>query len=156
MCTGRLRARVSSAQAVAVAQQYRHRFAFEKRSDDGSAKGNAAETKHDSDFVWGVVFEIDAAQKQALDRAEGLGRGYSEKRVTVIDKSQRSYVCVMYSAEPSHIVMDKPYGWYKHFVVEGARQHSLPEEYINQHLAAHADKQDPDAQRDARNRTIAC
>jgi gamma-glutamylcyclotransferase len=81
MCSERLRARVSSAKAVTVAQLYRHRFAFEKKSDDGSAKGNAAETKRDSDFVWGVVFEVDPAQKSGLDKAEGLGHGYAEKPV---------------------------------------------------------------------------
>jgi gamma-glutamylcyclotransferase (GGCT)/AIG2-like uncharacterized protein YtfP len=156
MCTGRLRGRVSSAKAVAVAQLYGHRFAFEKRSNDGSAKGNAGETKRDSDFVWGVVFDIDPAQKPDLDRAEGLGHGYSEKMVTVTDKAHKRYECVMYYAQSSHLVSDQPYSWYKRFVVEGALQHSLPQDYIDQHLAAPADKQDPDKARDARKRKIAC
>lgn len=156
MCTGRLRDRVSSAKAVAVAQLYGHRFAFEKRSNDGSAKGNAAETKRDSDFVWGVVFDIDLAQKPDLDRAEGLGHGYSEKMVTVTDRTDKRYECVMYYAQPNHWVSDQPYSWYKRFVVEGAVQHSLPQEYIDQHLGAPADKQDPDKARDARKRKIAC
>jgi gamma-glutamylcyclotransferase len=62
----------------------------------------------------------------------------------------------MYYAQPSHIVADQPYSWYKRFVVEGARQHSLPQEYIDQHLAAPADKQDPDKGRDSRKRKITC
>jgi|HubBroStandDraft_4_1064222.scaffolds.fasta_scaffold67617_2 gamma-glutamylcyclotransferase len=95
MCTGRLRGRVSSAKAVPVAQLYGHRFAFEKGSNDGSAKGNAGETKRDSDFVWGVVFDIDPAQKPELDREEGIGHGYSEKMVTVTDKTHKRYECVM-------------------------------------------------------------
>ena len=156
MCTGRLTARVGSAKFIAVAQLFQHRFAFEKKSDDYSAKGNAAETKLDSDLVWGVVFDIDPAQKPNLDRAEGLGHGYAEKKVTVTDQTQQSYECVMYYAQPSHIIADRPYSWYKRFVTEGARQHSLPQEYIDQHLEAHADKQDLDKQRDARKRAIKC
>jgi hypothetical protein len=156
MCTGRLRARISSAKAITVAQLYRHRFAFEKKSNDGSAKGNAAETKHDSDFVWGVVFEVDPAQKPDFDKAEGSGHGYAEKTVSVTDKSHKSYDCVMYYAQPSHIVADQPYSWYKRLVVEGARRHALPQEYIDQHLATPPDKQDPDKRRDARKRKIAC
>ncbi len=62
----------------------------------------------------------------------------------------------MYYAQPSHLVSDQPYSWYKRFVVEGALQHSLPQDYIGQHLAAPADKQDPDKARDTRKRKIAC
>ena len=156
MCTGRLRARVSSAMPVAVARLSGYRFAFEKRSTDGSAKGNAAETGRESDAVWGVVFDIDTAQKPALDDAEGLGHGYGEKAITVTDKSSQSYECVMYYAQPSHIVVDQPYDWYKRFVVDGARQHVLPPEYISQHLAAPPAKADANNVRDARNRRITC
>jgi hypothetical protein len=46
-----------------------------------------------------------------------------------------------------------PYKWYKTFVVEGARQHGLPQYYIdaiNQVVAI----DDPDVQRDSKNRSI--
>jgi gamma-glutamylcyclotransferase len=156
MCTGRLRGRVSSARPVAVAQLLRHRFAFEKRSDDGSAKGNAANTGRESDVVWGVVFDIDPVQKPDLDHAEGLGHGYDEKTVTVTDKSNQGHECAMYYAQLSHVVMDQPYCWYKRFVVDSAQQHGLPQEYIDEYLAAPPAKNDADKQRDARNWRITC
>lgn len=157
MCTGRLRARVPSAQPVAVAQLLQHRFGFEKLSNDGSAKGNAFFTGRESDVVWGVVFDIDPKQKPALDNAEGLGHGYGEKQVTVTDRSGRRCDCVMYYAEPSHLVAGRgPSSWYKRFVVEGARQHGLPPEYVDQQLAAPPASEDPNRPRDARNRRIIC
>ncbi|HKW19463.1 MAG TPA: gamma-glutamylcyclotransferase family protein, partial [Terriglobales bacterium] len=75
MCTGRLRARVPSARPVFVTQLRCHTLKFQKRSQkDGSAKADAEHTGRESDVVWGVVFEIDAAQKQHLDEAEGCKR----------------------------------------------------------------------------------
>jgi hypothetical protein len=49
----------------------------------------------------------------------------------------------------------RPYSWYKRFVVDGARQHGLPEEYVNI-TAAMPDVDDHDRDRDRRNRSIAC
>jgi gamma-glutamylcyclotransferase len=48
-----------------------------------------------------------------------------------------------------------PYSWYKRFVVEGARQHNLPADYIARIEAIRA-IEDPDARRDTRNRVIQC
>ena len=62
----------------------------------------------------------------------------------------------MYYADPKHIdATRQPYSWYKRFVVEGARQHALPGEYIDV-IDAMPTKQDPDRERDKRNRAIAC
>src|SRR5215475_9588290 len=86
MCTGRLRARVPSTIAVGKCFLRRSRFRLNKRSDDrfgGSAKGNIEETNIETDLVWGVLFEFNAAEKHLLDEAEGLGSGYNEKLVQV-------------------------------------------------------------------------
>jgi AIG2-like family len=82
--------------------------------------------------VWGVVFEIDPAEKASLDRHEGLGDGYIEKQITVTDVDCNKHSVFMYAAERSHIDAKlAPYFWYKRFFVEGARQHRLPMDYIN-------------------------
>jgi gamma-glutamylcyclotransferase len=61
----------------------------------------------------------------------------------------------MYVAEETHIVSGlKPYSWYKHFVLEGAREHGVPAEYVMLIEVMPADE-DPDRDRDAENRRLA-
>jgi hypothetical protein len=49
----------------------------------------------------------------------------------------------------------RPYSWYKRFVVEGARQHGLPADYIAGIEALPA-AEDPDQNRDVENRATPC
>ena len=156
MCTGRLRRRVPSATFVSVAKLSGHSFRFHKRSIDGSAKADAFETGNPSDFIWGVIFEIDERQKQALDDAEGLGEGYEEKLATVLDETEQEHRVFLYVAEAKSIDNTlRPYSWYKRFAVDGARQHALTQEYVNL-IAAMPDVEDLNQVRDQRKRSIAC
>lgn len=157
MCTGRLRARVSSARPVFVAQLREHALRFHKRSQkDGSAKADAEYTGREIDVVWGVVFEIDAAQKQRLDEAEGLGRGYEEKSVRLKDCTGQTYEASMYFASQTYKDGNlRPYSWYLRFVVEGAKQHGLPPDYLGL-LERVESSEDHDRARDARERAISC
>ena len=156
MCTGRLRRRVPSATYVRIAKLMGHSFRFHKRSTDGSAKADALETQNPSDLVWGVIFNIDEREKPRLDNAEGLGRGYCEKPVTVLDESGDHYDLFLYVAETGSIDKTiRPYSWYKRFVIEGARQHALPSEYLIA-IDAMPDVEDHDRTRNERKRSIAC
>jgi len=156
MCAGRLRERVPSALVLCKAKLSQHTFHLHKRSTDGSGKGNALETLNPADVVWGVVFEIDPAEKPRLDVAEGLGHGYQEKNATVADEDGREHLVVLYVAEPGAINDNlQPYSWYKRFVVEGARQHGLPVDYIARIESTPA-SDDPNHNRDADNRAIRC
>jgi hypothetical protein len=61
-----------------------------------------------------------------------------------------------YTAEASHIDPAlRPYSWYKRFVVEGARQQTLPPDYIA-NIEAMAATEDPDRNRDAEKRRVVC
>jgi hypothetical protein len=156
MCAGRLKRRVPSATLVAVAKLRGHSFRFHKRSNDASAKGDALETDDQSDVVWGVIFNINDGEKQALDRAEGLRAGYNEKTAAVFDESERGHPVILYIADPAYIDTTlRPYSWYKRFVVDGAGQHALPNDYVAL-IAAMPDIEDPDRERDRRKRSIAC
>src|SRR5882672_11448732 len=125
MCAGRLGGRVSSAVFVRIATLPKHSFRFHKRSTDRSAKGDAFETGDPSDSVWGAIFEIDETEKSTLDEAEGLGRGYEEKVVTVFDENQQEHQVSLYFADANSIDNTlRPYSWYKRFVVDGARQNN--------------------------------
>jgi AIG2-like family len=156
MCTGRLRRRVPSAAFSRIARLVGHSFQFHKRSTDGSGKGDAFETGNPLDNVWGVIFDIDQKEKPELDRVEGLGEGYNEKSAIVLDETGHDHRVVLYIADANSIDNTlSPYSWYKRFVVDGARQHNLPEEYVNV-IAAMPDMEDPNKGRDRRNRSIAC
>jgi gamma-glutamylcyclotransferase len=156
MCAGRLRRRVPSATFANIAKLVGHSFRFHKRSTDGSGKGDAFETGNALDIIWGVIFDIDERQKPTLDEAEGLGEGYEEKTANVLDKSGHEHVVVLYVAEANSIDNTlRPYSWYKRFVIDGARQHDLPGEFINT-IAAMPDMEDSDRDRGQRNRSIVC
>jgi len=156
MCTGRLRTRVPSARPMFVAQLTHHIVRFHKRSTDGSAKADAEYTGLGANVVWGVVFEIDAAQKQRLDLAEGLGRGYEEKSISLKDSTGQMYEASMYLAAQAYKDADlRPYSWYLRFVVEGAKQHGLPPDYVGL-LERVESIGDQDGARDARERAIVC
>jgi hypothetical protein len=103
MCAGRLRGRVPSATFVRIAKLMGHSFRFHKRSIDGSAKGNAFEAGNPSDFVWGVIFDIDDSERPRLDDAEGLGAGYGEKSAVVVDDREQEHRVVFYVAEANSI-----------------------------------------------------
>jgi hypothetical protein len=65
MCTERLRKRVPSANPIITAKLQNHSLRFHKRSDDRSGKCDACFTGEAADIVWGVIFDIDAAEKPA-------------------------------------------------------------------------------------------
>ncbi|HKV91542.1 MAG TPA: gamma-glutamylcyclotransferase family protein [Candidatus Angelobacter sp.] len=160
MCTGRLRARVPSTIAIGKCFLRRNRFRLNKKSTDrfgDSAKGNIEETNIETDIVWGVLFEFDAAEKHLLDEAEALGHGYNETLVRIEFESGETQDDVSaYIADPEHIDNNlQPYSWYKRFITEGARQHDLPAAYI-QFLENFPAQEDPDRGRDRKNRAIGC
>jgi len=95
---------------------------------------------HDFDY------DIAAREKPALDRVEGLGRGYQLQRLRLQPHGETFF----YVAAASHIDDSlQPFAWYKAYVVEGARFHGLPSAYIGalEQAAAIADP-DPARQRD--------
>jgi hypothetical protein len=156
MCTGRLTRRLPSARPLRIARLARYTFHFHKRSDDGSGKGNALHTNREADIVWGVIFALDPKEKEVFDQAEGLNKGYCDTTVTVTDQAGVNYEAHMYVAEPNSIDDTlRPYSWYKRFVVDGARQHQLPADYVAEIERTEA-TEDPNRVRDARNREIGC
>lgn len=137
--------RVPSAEAVSVARLERHRLKFHKRSKYGSGKCDIEHTNNPSDVVYGVVFQIRASEKSALDKKEGLGNGYDEKSVSVIAQNGESLNAVTYYATDIDSSL-KPYHWYKEHVVRGAKEHHLPLEYIKS-IEAVESVADPDQKR---------
>jgi len=153
LCANRLRLRkIKSAIPLAIGGLKSYRLCFHKRSIDGSGKCNAFCTGSSNDEVLGVVFEINPDDKMLLDSAEGLGKGYEEKIVS-IETQSTPYDCYTYIASEKYID-DKivPYTWYRDIVEAGAREHQLPEIYIQNNIVSVKAMPDPDADRDAMER----
>lgn len=147
----RMVARAPSALVRATGYIEGHKIKCNKRSKDGSGKCNLVKTEEDNDKVYGVVYDFLDADKPTLDKHEGLGSGYNAEEIRVVtDKGEmRAYT---YVADDSAVDDSlRPYSWYKDLVVKGARQHSLPSEYIS-HLEGFEADSDPDAERERLNR----
>lgn len=153
MSLPRLKQRVPGAERIGRFTLVGHSLRFHKWSrTDGSAKCDALFTGNPDDVVIGALFEIPEHEKGTLDRAEGLGFGYEEKRVTVTDARGHSLEAFTYYAtdtDPSLL----PYSWYLHHVIHGARETGVPAHYLDA-VSATRSREDPDRDRDARERAI--
>jgi uncharacterized protein (TIGR00369 family) len=131
MATARLRARAVSARSLGAARLEGFSWRCNKYSLDGTAKANLG--REDADETWGVLYEIEGTDLEALDRSEGgyeriavvvrLGDGAPREAYTYV--SQR--LC-----EPDVVPAD----WYLALVVAGAREHALPEDWVRSIEAA--------------------
>ena len=100
----------------------------------------------------GIVYRFDAAEKIALDRAEGAG--YAQVSLEVETGGGRLEV-YCYRARDTHLDDGlTPYAWYKALVLQGARGHRLPDRYID-FLDSHPAIDDHDMSRASRHFRIA-
>ncbi len=76
MLTGWLQSRCKSARPTGVASLAGFRLAFNKRSKDGSGKAMLTASNDSEACVYGVLYDIDGVEIDALDQAEGRGKGY--------------------------------------------------------------------------------
>ncbi|MCU7875164.1 MAG: gamma-glutamylcyclotransferase [Candidatus Thiodiazotropha sp. (ex Lucinoma borealis)] len=131
MSTRRLIDRVPSAKFISVASLSEHKLKFHKKSKYGSAKCDAFRTNDSIDVMYGVIFEILASEKPALDEKEGINNGYEEKHVTVVSDSGEKFTVVTYYATNIDASL-KPCDWYIEHVLRGAQEHGLPIAYIEE------------------------
>ena len=135
MSIARLRERVPSAAPLGCHFLKKHDLRFHKSSKDGSGKCDAYFTSNSEDIIYGALFKIAPFEKPDLDRAEGLGYGYEEKKVTVITDNLAPIDAVTYIATNIDESL-RPYSWYVNHVLVGANDTSLPEDYIQRKIRA--------------------
>lgn len=118
----RMRSRVAGARADGVAYLHGYRLAWDKLGADGSGKANLR--REPESRVWGVVYAFESDGWGKLDAHE---RGYErfEVLVTLADAAVpvQTYRSERLTGEP-------PFAWYRQLVVEGARAHGLPEDWV--------------------------
>ena len=149
----RLKERVPSAELLGCCSLRRHDLRFHKISKDGSGKCDAFFTSNREDIIYGALFRIDASEKPNLDKAEGLGYGYTEKLVTVIDDNGNSVEAITYIAAKIDETL-RPYSWYVNHVLVGAKETSLPTDYIQEKIRDIGVDEDTDKERDSKERAM--
>lgn len=105
-----------------------------KGEADPSGKCNIIPSKDPSSVVYGVLYNITEQERCLLDQREGIGRRAEIIDVRVFswpsEKTEGEFAFT-YIAHKDNIFEDLvPYQWYKDRVIEGAKRHCLPEEYI--------------------------
>lgn len=128
MPTARIRERCPSARSLGVAELRGHELRWHKASKDGSGKCDILASAAPDASVFGVLFEIAADEKPALDRAEGLGNGYAEIEIDVLCV-QELVKAKAYRATNTDPAL-KPCTWYRALVIAGAKEHGLPAPYV--------------------------
>ncbi|HHX8335971.1 TPA: gamma-glutamylcyclotransferase family protein [Vibrio diabolicus] len=152
MSLARLRERVPSAKRIGMYCLTKHQLSFHKSSKDGSGKCDAYFTDNIKHNIFGALFEIDENEKKALDRAEGLGYGYDQKLVNVEGLDGQVFEAVTYVATNIDNTL-APYSWYLNHVVVGAKETSVPENYLENILAVEV-LEDTDKERDRKQRKM--
>jgi len=152
MCSGRFRDYgVYPEDAGRSAMVTGYRLLFNKPSTDGSGKANVEQ--HGGSQVWGVLYSIPDADLAVLDEGE-VGYYRIQLQVSTPD-SARHEAWVYLASSPSNDSGLRPYTWYKRFLVEGAREHALPADYIATLEDIDA-VQDANQGRDRRKRALTC
>ena len=117
-------ARVPSASPVSTARLDGWRLTLDKRAMDGSGKANLSSEAGAS--VWGFVYRIEHEKWTDLD---GFEPGYTRTHVEVVaaDGRRLSAQTFIASVPAAELVA---FDWYKALIVEGAREHKLPADYV--------------------------
>jgi cation transport regulator ChaC len=102
---------------------------FDKVARGGTGTGNIvlAEGK----VVWGVLYRVTEAQLRALDRFESVPEHYRRIEVNVVDAENNKIAAQAYIARKVRKGL-KPDRLYLQRIIEGAEEHKLPADYIEQ------------------------
>lgn len=150
----RLRSRTPSANRLHIGYVEGYRLTFNKKSSDGSGKCDCEKIDDATMRVFGVVYQINETDRHCLNNAEGLGKGYDDKEVTIIPiDGSESLVAVTFVATNKRDDL-KPYDWYKEFVLRGAKENNLPQDYISTFIMSVDAEIDKDTARAEKNWAI--
>ncbi len=104
-----------------------YRLAFNMDGGDGEVYANIVTP---GAGVLGVIYRCDAAAFELLDVYEA---GYDRIAVLVVDEQGRSLPAIAYIAHPASVTAERrPHEEYLQIILNGAREHRLPAEYLRQ------------------------
>lgn len=122
--------RTGHIRAACVARLPGYRLVFNKQGCKNNIYANIVPA--DGEEVWGVIYRCSPEAMSKLDGFEGVARGdYTREQVEVVTESDKVVTAVAYVAGPDHICEEgRPSHCYLSKILDGAREHGLPEEYI--------------------------
>lgn len=124
LLTSRMQGRVPSARACGPARLRAHRLTTDKRGRDGTGKANLR--REAGQFVWGVLWSLDSEHWAQLDAVEG---DYRRIAVRVENAAGERIQAETYISE--HLTADSVVApAYKRCMVDGAREHGLPDDWV--------------------------
>lgn len=149
-----LRRRLPDVTVLGAAKIMGYELHFHKYSyQDGSGKCNILQSRDPQQAVYGVLYEISPRSRYLLDKAEHLGYGTQDVTLKVYPvctqehTSADSEYAFTYIAHKESIREDvSPFNWYHALVLAGAKEHNLPQSYINL-IESHKSIEDPNYQR---------
>ncbi len=106
-----------------------HKFIYNKKSIDGTAKANVE--PNNGTEVYGACFEIDEDDFEILKKYEG---GYDQRNVVVTTTKGNETQTVTYissSIDGTLVASDE----YKSMVLDGAKYWGLNESYVSEYLS---------------------
>jgi gamma-glutamylcyclotransferase len=153
MSIRRLRQRLPAATAVMPVSVPGYEIVFHKRGRlDDSGKCGLLQRPGADAVAHGVLYEILFSDLLLLDTIEGLGNGYERCQISLDLPELGPVLAFSYLATNLDSRL-QPFHWYKQHVLTGAREHNLPQAYI-QRIEALESVDDPDPARQARELAI--
>ncbi len=123
---------VPSAKRIGVARIHGYSFVFNKTANDQSSKANLKPSGSPEDIVWGVLIQIDDADRPKLFDRSSSEVDLKPEFVLCIDEDDEVHHAETYIAHPhainTHLL---PYDWYHKKIVRIAKLAQLPVHYIN-------------------------
>ena len=121
-----------------VAKLERYQFAFTKKSNWDSKlsqasriNGKANISENNDSIVWGILLDLTESEVEKMDDSEGTESGhYFRKTVEVITDSGIVKAITYVAHDDKLIPNTAPLEWYLNHVLDGAKYHNLPGDYI--------------------------
>jgi len=124
LLTSRLQRRVPSARPDGPVRLGDHRLTTDKRGRDGTGKANLRHAP--GQFVWGVLWSLDREDWARLDAVEG-----DYRRIAVCVENAAGERVQTQTYRSDRLTDDPALApAYKRCMVDGAREHGLPEAWV--------------------------
>lgn len=124
-----LRQRAGEPLVEKIARLDNYELNFDKVARGGSGTGNIVTAK--GQVVHGVLYRLTEEQLKKLDRFEGVPEHYRRSEVNVVDEEGNKVSAQVYLARKVRRGL-KPDRVYLQRILQGAEEHRLPAEYLEQ------------------------
>jgi cation transport regulator ChaC len=133
MSRAQMKSRAGEILEERVARLENYELVFNKKARGGSATANIRPAPGQA--VEGVLYKINEQAFRALDRFEGAPQHYRRIEVNVVDSNGQRVAAQAFIATKVEKGL-RPAPHYLKTILDGAREHGLPEEYLKKIQAA--------------------